>query len=95
LSALRIPEILQAAATSASGAALIVVASRIAELSAATVYCIRRLIKHRKSRNSALVLLIHGRSEASPAFVYGCALMRRAAREAGMAFFCGKKKERT
>jgi hypothetical protein len=87
LSVLRVPEILQAAATVASGASLIIVAAGFAELSVAAVCRIRRLIKHRRNREGALVVLIHGSPQASLALVHVCALLRQAAREAGMAFF--------
>src|SRR6516165_8998532 len=79
LSVLRIPEILQAAATGASGAALIVIAATVTELSVAAVYRIRRLIQHRKNSDSALVVLINGRPEGSLALIPGCALLRQAA----------------
>jgi hypothetical protein len=87
LSVLRIPEIMQAAATVASGASLIVVAAGLAELSVAVVRRIRRLIKHPKNSHRAMVVLIHCSPESSLALVQVCALLRQAAREAGMAFF--------
>ena len=87
LSVLRIPEILQAAATVTSGAAVIVVAAGLAELSVEAVSRIRWLIQHRKSSDGALAVLIHGPPEASLALSRACALLRQAAREAGMAFF--------
>jgi hypothetical protein len=87
LSVLRIPEILQEAATVASGAAVIVVAAGLAELSVAAMSRIRRLIQHRKGSDGALAMLIHGPPEASLALSHACALLRQAAREAGMTFF--------
>src|SRR5262249_50757932 len=87
LSVLQIPEILEVAATGAGGAALIVVAASVAELSIEAVHRIRRLITDRKKGDGALAVLIHGRPEASQALVHGYALLRQAARDAGMAFF--------
>jgi hypothetical protein len=88
LSVLQIPQVLQAAATQAARAALVVVTvSGQTDLTVSAKTCVTMFSTGKTSAHGALTVLFHGASRPRENLAPSCAFLRRAARTAGRTFF--------